>query len=940
MAMKTTSATYFNRRLPQLVRVRALLLAALLLLGVGFDTTVADTITLVPVADTALFEQAPDNNLGGLSDVPAGTTRLLKRGRGLFKFDLSGIPPNATITSAAFTIHVVKEPASGSASTFELHRVLKDWGEGTGAKPTQGSPATSGQATWNNRFHPSTPWSPAGGGSGFDYVAAFSATAFIDTPGSYTFQTTTGLVADVQAWVKNPATNFGWMLISQSEGTPKTARRLGTRENANNSPALVLSFFPPPSIAITNPIGGATFAAGTDIPVQATASGGSGVITEVDFFANGTLFGSATTPPYSASLHNAAAANYSLSAVAVDSLGAASTSAVVNVTVQASNLPPFVAITNPVNSQVFIQGQNVLIEADASDADGSVAQVEFFTNGISAGVITTQPYSLLLSNLVVGPYVLTAVATDNLGANATSAPVTISVITPPQLPTILIAPRSQTSTVGSNVFFSVSAGGTAPLYYQWQFNGTDVPGATLPSLALVNVQTNNAGAYTVIVTNVAGAVTSPPAILTVVLPPNIPPQVAITNPVAGAKFPAGASVIITADASDPDGTVVQVQFLVRTNVGATNSIGITTAAPFSVILSNLPAGTNFLSARATDNRGGVTTSAEVAIFGQNPPTAALTLSATNFSVQLGTDITLSATTASVGGSVTNVALFDGASLLASSPTSTIVFLWHPTDAGEHSVTAVATDDLGQKDASAPMTIRIFAPLPFSALAGTYTGVFFDAYTNNIRLENSGLFSLQFTKRGPFTGKLAMNGATYRFRGQFDEFGKITLPVVRRALAPVVLVLQLDLSGDTGQITGTATTAAGTTELTSDLLAERNVFNARTNPAPQAGRHPFILHLAPDLQGQGVGLIQTRITPAGVVRLHGALNDGQKFNLTTTLSKAGYAPFYVSLSRGDEAIVGRLHFGTAPSGPDSSVLWQISSVPNQTRTQLQITPAAQ
>src|SRR2546421_656629 len=71
---------------------------------------VGDTVTLTPIADTSIFEEVPNNNLGGLPDVPAGTIRLLKRSRALFKFDVSQIPANASITSASLTLQVVKTP--------------------------------------------------------------------------------------------------------------------------------------------------------------------------------------------------------------------------------------------------------------------------------------------------------------------------------------------------------------------------------------------------------------------------------------------------------------------------------------------------------------------------------------------------------------------------------------------------------------------------------------------------------------------------------------------------------------------------------------------------------------------------------------------------------------------------------------------------------------
>ncbi len=82
-------------------------------------------------------------------------------------------------------------------------------------------------------------------------------------------------------------------------------------------------------------------------------------------------------------------------------------------------------------------------------------------------------------------------------------------------PFIVSQPTNQTVLVGGAASFSVSAGGTAPLNYQWSFNGTNLDGATSASLTLTNLQPTNAGTYAVVVTNNYGSATSSNATLTV-----------------------------------------------------------------------------------------------------------------------------------------------------------------------------------------------------------------------------------------------------------------------------------------------------------------------------------------------------------------------------------------------------------------------------------------
>lgn len=223
----------------------------------------ADTATLRPLADTSLHEVAPSNNMGGHTHVAAGSTaHAASRSRGLFHFNLqSSVPSNAVITSATLTLQVTGAPfMGGSDSTFGLHRLLQSWGEGN-KLGNLGAVAGPGEATWNARFAPSDLWTVPGGEPGTDYVAQQSSSVFFGGVGSYTFGSTPDLVAEVQMWVNNPATNFGWILISESEDVAQTARRLGSREDTNNAPLLVVDFSMP-GVVQPPQVSGMTLAAG------------------------------------------------------------------------------------------------------------------------------------------------------------------------------------------------------------------------------------------------------------------------------------------------------------------------------------------------------------------------------------------------------------------------------------------------------------------------------------------------------------------------------------------------------------------------------------------------------------------------------------------------------------------------------------------------------
>lgn len=114
--------------------------------------------------------------------------------------------------------------------------------------------------------------------------------------------------------------------------------------------------------------------------------------------------------------------------------------------------------------------------------------------------------------------------------SVTSSVAALTVLFPPA---IVSQPTNQSVGLGSNVTFTVSMTGTAPLACQWRLNGTNLPGETSQSLNLVNAQWTDAGAYGVVITNNYGSVTSSVAVLTVVWPPVITHQPASLMVLAG-----------------------------------------------------------------------------------------------------------------------------------------------------------------------------------------------------------------------------------------------------------------------------------------------------------------------------------------------------------------------------------------------------------------------
>ena len=115
----------------------------------------------------------------------------------------------------------------------------------------------------------------------------------------------------------------------------------------------------------------------------------------------------------------------------------------------------------------------------------------------------------------------------------------------PAAPTITTQPQNQTVMAGANVTFTVAASGTAPLAYQWQHSGTNLPGETATTLVLNSVTAVWAGTYTVAVSNLGGTTTSTAVTLTV----NPPAPVVSSSTSATATVGSPFSYTITANNS-------------------------------------------------------------------------------------------------------------------------------------------------------------------------------------------------------------------------------------------------------------------------------------------------------------------------------------------------------------------------------------------------------
>lgn len=201
----------------------------------------AAPLQLRPAQDASLYAGTPDAQTLADGSGPhlwlATTAEGLTR-RALLRFDLAGVPAGSVLRSARLVLY---QSRSRSDHVVRVHRVLQAWGEGPANSGAAGggAPAAAGDVTWLNRLHPSQAWQQPGA----THQAAASAQALVGPPNqAYVFESAQ-LTADVQAWLQQPASNHGWLLVGD-EAQLQSAKRFESRENtsAANQPRLELDF--------------------------------------------------------------------------------------------------------------------------------------------------------------------------------------------------------------------------------------------------------------------------------------------------------------------------------------------------------------------------------------------------------------------------------------------------------------------------------------------------------------------------------------------------------------------------------------------------------------------------------------------------------------------------------------------------------------------------
>jgi hypothetical protein len=224
---------------------------------------------------------------------------------------------------------------------------------------------------------------------------------------------------------------YSFTYVNVPAGTYSLTARATDNQNAITTSGTIAVVLANPNkvpvVSLTNPADHSSFTAGSTITITANATDSDGTIGKVEFFSGTTKLGEDLTTPYSFTWVNVPAGNYSLTAKGTDNQNAVATSSAIGIIVGNANMAPAVSLTSPANQSRFIAGSSITISANASDTDGTISKVEFFSGATRLGEVLAPPYNFAWKDVPAGNYSVTAKATDNQNAITISAAIAIIV---------------------------------------------------------------------------------------------------------------------------------------------------------------------------------------------------------------------------------------------------------------------------------------------------------------------------------------------------------------------------------------------------------------------------------------------------------------------------------------------------------------------------------
>ncbi len=408
--------------------------------------------------------------------------------------------------------------------------------------------------------------------------ASFSVTASGTAPIAYQWRRNgTDIAGATAAAYTTPAT------VLADNGAVFTVRVTNAAGGAESSGALLTVMAAPVAPSITTQPADVTLTAGQAASFSVVAAGAAPL--SYQWRRNGTAIAGATAASYTTPVTAVADDGALFSVLVTNAVGNATSR---NARLSVSPAPVAPSITTQPQAASVTAGQTASFSVAATGT--APLTYQWRRNGVPVTGATSASYTTAATT-VADDGALISVVVTNIAGSAASADARLTVAPAPVAPTITTPPAAVTVQSGQTATFTVVAGGTAPLAYQWRRNGTPIMGATGASYTTpATVDVDTGARFSVVVSNVAGSVTSAEATLTVTPAPVVPTITAQPQGVSAVEGQS-ASFSVTATGSAPlayqwrrNGTAI---------AGATASTYVTPAttlaesgAQFSVVVSN------------------------------------------------------------------------------------------------------------------------------------------------------------------------------------------------------------------------------------------------------------------------------------------------------------------------------------------------------------------
>jgi hypothetical protein len=216
--------------------------------------------------------------------------------------------------------------------------------------------------------------------------------------------------------------------------------------------------------------------------------------------------------------------------------------------------------------------------------------------------------------------------------------------------------------------------------------------------------------------------------------------------------------------------------------------------------------------------------------------------------------------------------------------------------------------------------------PYSSVAGSYSGLISATNQDQVQAGSAGSFAVLVTSRGAYSGHLQIGSTRCAFSGSLDSQGQASNTLSRRTAPALKLQLNLGGNGGSTQVLGTLSDGDWVANLTGD----RAQFNAKSNPAPYAGRYTLVFPGQPGTPSlpAGDGFGTAHVTSGGQLLFVGKLADGSTVSQSASISEAGAWPLYLPAYSGKGVLMGWLEFAATPNADlAGTVTWIKPSVTN-------------